>query len=221
MPGDRTCSGGAYTFQIQGPLSAQENVAIPMKVHDAASIRCVFAYVQQGTSDGQSAYLVKFSRDDGATWQQLEYMGIAQALPTAYKNTYDFLVNNEGYGTPETRRLPYNDYGIALAEAVTASGTPQTVQTASYGASRLGIDVGQFVHVGPGTANEEYVQVTAADPDNQTFTAIFTKNHADGDNVRPTIWPTPILYEGDALAFDILSVASPDPGSDLTVVIQT
>jgi hypothetical protein len=113
MPGDRTCSGGAYTFQIQGPLSAQENVAIPMKVHDAASIRSVFAYVQQGTSDGQSAYLVKFSRDDGATWQPLEYMGIAQALPTAYKNTYDFLVNNEGYGTPETRRLPYNDYAMA------------------------------------------------------------------------------------------------------------
>ncbi|MBL8227259.1 MAG: hypothetical protein JNL98_02225 [Bryobacterales bacterium] len=221
MPGDRTCSGGAYTFQIQGPLSAQENVAIPMKVHDAASIRCVFAYVQQGTSDGQSAYLVKFSRDDGATWQPLEYMGIAQALPTAYKNTYDFLVNNDGYGTPETRRLPYNDYGIALAQAVTASGSPQTVQIASYGANRLGIEVGEFVHVGLGTANEEYVQVLAADPDNQTFDAIFANDHAAGENVRPTIWPTPILHEGDALAFDILSVASPDPGSDLTVVIQT
>jgi hypothetical protein len=64
MPGDRTCSGGAYTFQIQGPLSAQENVAIPMKVHDAASIRCVFAYVQQGTSDGQSAYLVKYTIEE-------------------------------------------------------------------------------------------------------------------------------------------------------------
>ncbi|MCC6366861.1 MAG: hypothetical protein IT165_25345 [Bryobacterales bacterium] len=221
MPGDRTCSGGAYTFQSPGALSAQENVAIPMKVHDAASIRCVFAYVQQGTSDGQSAYLAKFSRDDGATWQSLEYMGIAQALPTAYKNTYDFLVNNEGYGTPETRRLPYNDYGLALADPITASGSPQTVQTMSYGANRLGLDVGEFVHVGPGTANEEYVKITAVDPDNQTFTAIFTKDHAAGENVRPTIWPTPILYEGDALAFDILSVASPDPGADLTVVIQT
>jgi hypothetical protein len=39
--------------------------------------------------------------------------------------------------------------------------------------------------------------------------------------VRPTIWPTAILNEGDSLAFDILAVASPDPGSDLTVVIQT
>ncbi len=42
-------------------------------------------------------------------------MGIAQSLPTAYKNTYDFLVNNEGYGLPATRRLPYADYGIVLA----------------------------------------------------------------------------------------------------------
>jgi hypothetical protein len=30
-----------------------------------------------------------------------------------------------------------------------------------------------------------------------------------------------MLNEGDDLAFDILAVASPDPGSDLTVVIQT
>ena len=42
-----------------------------------------------------------------------------------------------------------------------------------------------------------------------------------GATVRPTIWPTAILNEGDSLAFDILAVASPDPGSDLTVVIQT
>ncbi len=43
-----TCSGGAYTFQIpHGALAAQDNVAIPMKVHVAASVRCVFAYVQR------------------------------------------------------------------------------------------------------------------------------------------------------------------------------
>ena len=59
------------------------------------------------------------------------------------------------------------------------------------------------------------------DPDNQTFDAIVTRNHADGERIRPTIWPTPVLNEGDGLAFDILGVASPDPGSDLTVVIQT
>ena len=39
--------------------------------------------------------------------------------------------------------------------------------------------------------------------------------------IRPCIWPTPILNEGYDLAFDIRAVAAPDPGSDLTVVIQT
>ncbi len=220
MPGDRTCSGGAYTFQIPGPLAVADTVAIPMKVQDPASIRCVYAYLQRGTSDGQSAYLVKISRDGGATWEPLEYMGIAQSLPTPSKTTYDFLVRR-GYGRPETRRLPYNDFGIVLYYAVTAGPDPQTVPTASYGANRLGFDVGEFVHINLGQPDEEYVEVLSADPDNQTFTAIFTKDHAVGATVRPTIWPTPILNEGDDLAFDILVVASPDPGSDLTVVIQT
>jgi len=31
----------------------------------------------------------------------------------------------------------------------------------------------------------------------------------------------PVLHEGNDLAFDILRVAGPNPGSDLTVVIQT
>ncbi len=43
------------------------------------------------------------------------------------------------------------------------------------------------------------------------------KAHSTGATVRPTVWPTPILNEGDSLAFDILAVASPDPGGDLTV----
>ncbi|MGE5486340.1 MAG: hypothetical protein ACM3ZB_00795, partial [bacterium] len=197
------------------------NVAIPMRVQDAASIRCIYAYVQQGTSDGQSAFLVKVSRDDGATWEPLEYMGIAQSIPTPHRNTYDWLVKNEGYGKPAARRLPYNDFGIVLAQAVAASGSSQTVSTASYGANRLGFDVGEFVHIDLGGPNEEYVRVIAADSNNQTFTAVFSKDHALGERVRPTIWPTPILNEGDDLAFDILSVASPDAGSDLTVVIQT
>jgi hypothetical protein len=172
------------------------------------------------TTDGQSAYRVKVSRDDGATWELLEYMGIAQKFPDGYKNTYDFLLE-DGYGKPATRRLPYNDFGIILFEDVVAGPGAQTVQTASYGANRLGFDVGEFVHVNLGKADEEYVQVLAADQDAQTFTAIFTKSHSTGATVRPTIWPTPILNEGDSLAFDILAVANPDPGSDLTVVIQT
>lgn len=48
-----------------------------------------------------------------------------------------------------------------------------------------------------------------------------TQNHSVRQKVRPTIWPTPILNEGDDLAFDTLAVVSPHPGSDLTVVIQT
>jgi hypothetical protein len=221
MPGLRTCNGGAYTFQVPGPLTVQENVVIPMKVQDAASIRCVYAYLQRGTTDGQSAFLVKISRDGGATWEPLEYMGIAQALPDAYKTTYDFLVNNEGLGLPATRRLPYADYGLVLISAVTAGPDPQTLQTASYGANRLGIVSGGFAFLDPGGANEEYVRVISVDPENQAFDAIVTKDHAVGERIRPTIWPTPVLYEGDDLAFDILAVASPDPGTDLTVVIQT
>ena len=104
---------------------------------------------------------------------------------------------------------------------MTGSPTPQTIQTASYGASHLGLEPGNFIHINPGGANQEYVQVISADPDNQTFDAIVTQDHAAGERIRPTVWPTPVLHEGDDLAFDILAVASPDPGSDLTVVIQT
>ena len=49
------------------------------------------------------------------------------------------------------------------------------------------------------------------DPAAQTFNAVFTKDHSIGATVRPTIWPTQILYEGGTLAFDILAVASQDP----------
>ena len=220
MPGDRTCNGGAYTFQIPGALAVADTVVIPMRVQDSASIRCIYAYVQVPTTDGQSAYRVKVSRDDGATWELLEYMGIAQKLPDGYKNTYDWLVDG-GYGKPATRRLPYNDFGIFIIRDVVLGVGQQTVNTASYGANRLGFDVGEFVHINLGQADEEYVQVLAADQNAQTFDAIFTKNHSIGATVRPTIWPTPILNEGDSLAFDILAVATPDPGSDLTVVIQT
>ncbi len=218
MPGDRTCNGGAYTFQIPGALAVADTVVIPMRVQDSASIRCIYAYVQVPTTDGQSAYRVKVSRDDGATWELLEYMGIAQKIPDGFKNTYDFLLE-DGYGKPATRRLPYNDFGIILFEDVVAGPGAQTVQTASYGANRLGFDVGEFVHVNLGKTDEEYVQVLAADQDAQTFTAVFTKSHSTGATVRPTSHP--ILNEGDSLAFDILAVANPDPGSDLTVVIQT
>jgi hypothetical protein len=220
MPGYRTCNGGAYTFQVPGALAAGEIPVIPMRVHDTASIRCIYAYVQTPTTDGQSAYLVKYSTDDGATWLPLEYMGIGQKLPDGWKNTYDSLVD-AGYGKPVTRRLPYNDYGIVLMQDVTHGVGAQAVSFGSYGANGLGLDLGEFVHIALGEADEEYVQITAVDAGAQTFTAVFTKDHSTGTTVRPTIWPTPVINEGDTLAFDILAVASPNPGSDLTVAIQT
>ncbi len=177
--------------------------------------------VKCGTTSGPSAFLVKSRRDGGSTWAPLGYMGIAQALPDAYKTTYDFLVNNGGYGLPSTRLLPYADYGLVLISAVTAGPDLQTLQTASCGANRLGLVPGGFVFLDPGGANEEYVRVMSVDPENQSFEAIVTKDHAAGERISPTIWPTPVLNEGDDLAFDILAVASPDPGSDLSVVIQT
>ena len=65
------------------------------------------------------------------------------------------------------------------------------------------------------------MRVISVDPNNQTFEAIVSQDHAAGERIRPTIWPTAVLNEGDDLAFDILAVASPDTGSDLTVVVQT
>jgi hypothetical protein len=117
----------------------------------------------------------------------------------------------EGYGKPATRRLPCNDFGIMLFQDVVAGPGQQTVRTASYGANRLGFDVGEFIHVNLGQADEEYVQALATDPENQTFTAVFTKSHSTGARVRPTIRPTPILNEGDSLAFDIFRVAVRTP----------
>ena len=105
--------------------------------------------------------------------------------------------------------------------AVTFSSPSQQPPTAVYDDSAAGLVPGTCVFVDPGGPNEEYVKVISADPDNQTFDAIVTRNHSDGAPIRPAIWPTPVLDEGDDLAFDILGVGSPDSGSDLTVVIQT
>ena len=80
---------------------------------------------------------------------------------------------------------------------------------------------GSFIFMDLGDPNAEYLQITAVDAANQTFTAVFGKSHALGEPVQQMLWPTPVLKEGEDLAFDILAVASPDLGSVLTVVIQT
>jgi len=80
---------------------------------------------------------------------------------------------------------------------------------------------GDFVFLQFGLANEEHVNVIAVDTVNRTLTAIVTRNHPTGSSIRPSIWPTAVLLESNDPAFDIKPVASPDAGSDLTVVIQT
>jgi hypothetical protein len=113
-------------------------------------------------------------------------MGIAQKLLDGYKNTYDALVD-AGYGKPATRRLPYDEYGIILSQDVAAGGGPQTISIASYGANSLGLDLGEFVHITLGQADEEYVGIIDAHPAAQTFMATFTKDHSTGATVRPII----------------------------------
>ena len=80
---------------------------------------------------------------------------------------------------------------------------------------------GDFVFLEFGLANEEHVNVISVDTVSQTFTAIVTMSHPAGSIIRHSIWPTAVLFEGNDLAFDIKAVASPNAGSDLTVVIQT
>ena len=99
--------------------------------------------------------------------------------------------------------------------SITGSGAAQAVATASYDGSTSGL-VLEF-----GLAGEEHVNVISVDTVNQTFTAIVTQDHPAGSSIRPSIWPTAVLLEGNDLAFDIKAVASPNAGSDLTVVIQT
>ena len=127
----------------------------------------------------------------------------------------------QGYGKPATRRLPYDDYGLITIAAITGSGVAQAVATASYDASTSGIVPGDFVFLEFGLANEEHVNVISVDAVDQTFTAIVTRDHPAGSTIRPSIWPTAVLLEGNDLVFDIKAVASPNGGSDLTVVIQT
>jgi hypothetical protein len=135
-----------------------------------------------------------------------------------------------GVPEPETRRLPYDDYGLiamaaitgsGVAQAITGSGVAQAVAIASYDASTSGLVAADFVFLEFGVANEEHVNVMSVDTVNRTFTAIVTRNHPAGSSIRPSIWPTAVLLEGNDLAFDIKAVASPNSGSDLTVVVQT
>ena len=69
----------------------------------------------------------------------------------------------QGYGKPETRRLPYDDYGLVTIASITGSGTAQAVATASYDGSTSGLIPGDFVFLDFGLANEEHVNVISVD----------------------------------------------------------
>ena len=89
----------------------------------------------------------------------------------------------------------------------------QTVQTASYGANRLGFDVGEFVHINLGRTDEEYVQVLAADsrrPDvhGDLHEEAIRRRDGAADDLADAV-----LNEGDSLAFDILAVATQTPAA--------
>ena len=216
MPGDRTCSGGAYTFQIPGPLTVAENVAIPMKVQDAASIRCIYAYLQQGTADGQSAYLVKIARwrDDVGAARVHGHRAARDAVQEHLRLPGDEGLRHARHAPPAVCRLRAD-----TTRPITGSGVAQTVATASYDASTAGWWPGlRLPRVRPGErgARERHHR-GPGQPD--------VRRHRDHEASGGASDPTydladPVLLEGDDLAFDILAVASPDPGSDLTVVIR-
>ena len=190
-----------------------------MRVQDSASIRCIYAYVQMPTTDGQSAYLVKVSRDDGATWELLEYMGIAQKLPDGYKNTYDWLVDG-GYGKPATRRLPYNDFGIFIIQDVTLgrasrpSTRRRTARTgwasmwASSSTSTSGKQTRSMSRCSPRSECADVRCDLHEEPQHRRDRA--SDDLADCDPQRGR--QPRVRYPGGR---------QPDPGSDLTVVIQT
>ncbi|MGC8855149.1 MAG: hypothetical protein ACP5OY_09620, partial [Halothiobacillaceae bacterium] len=217
MPGLRTCNGGAYIFQRPGPLAVEDTAAMPVRVQDSASIRSIYAYVQRGTSDpGAQLFTVKRRRAGGEAWEPLEYLAIWTWNPPL-TSTY------EGKAPPDERRLPYMDWGNVVLEPITGSAESQTLTVGwtiqDENAFLLQPDM--WVHLGLGTPHEEYVRVLSVDPPSMQFTAVVQRDHPAQTMIHPTIWPTPVLNEGDDLSYDIYRVPTPDPGADLTVVIQT
>ena len=162
-----------------------------MKVQDAASIRCVCAYLQQGSTDGQSAYLVKISRDGGATWEPLE---------NRTRKTRKMLPARSGPRPPRDPtaghgRARPGQRGLSLARAPTRKARPPVGHDLSPGEHRLLSDnrfattiaaaVAQLPVCRPSGRNtKESGQLPAPDP-----------RHV-GDEERP---PSGILAESESV----------------------
>ena len=165
---------------------------------------------------------VKVSRDDGATWELLEYMGIAQKLPDGYKNTYDFAGGRTGTASPPRAACRTTTSASSSSRTwcwVRASRRSTRRRTARTGWASMWASSSTSTS---GKADEEYVQVLAADQDAQTFDAIFTKNHQHRRDRAPDHLADPDPQRGrqPRVRYPRRS-PTPDPGSDLTVVIQT
>jgi len=145
--------------------------------------------------------------------------GIAQSLPTAFKNTWDFLV---GRATASRRRAACRTTttGWSPSRRSPAAASPRRGDGFLYG-STSGLVPGDFVFLEFGLANEEHANVISVDTVNQNLHRHRDYRSSGGIEHPASIWPTAVLLEGNDLAFDIKAVASPDAGSDLTVVIQT
>ena len=222
MPGDRTCNGGAYTFQIPGALAVADTVVIPMRVQDSASIRCIYAYVQTPTTDGQSAYLVKVSRDDGATWETAGVHGHRAEASRWLQEHLRLRWWTAGTASPPRAACRTTTSASSSSQDVVAGPGQQTVHDRIVRREPAGLRCGRVRPRQP-RAGRRGVRPGARRRPGRADVRLRSSRRtiAIGATVRPTIWPTAILNEGDSLAFDILAVASPDPGSDLTVVIQT
>lgn len=100
---------------------------------------------------------------------------------TALGSNPSRFINNADLGV---RCFAHDHAGFAtmtLTQAVTASGSPQTV-TVNYGVAQ--VSVNKVVGVGWNTANVEAVTVTAlTGTTTGTITGIFTKNHSSGDAI--------------------------------------
>jgi len=87
----------------RGPASDGRPLSATASVPNLERVRAAVARPVASINGSLGAYLVKVSRDDGATWGVVGVYGHrSENSPMDTKNTYDFLVD-QGYGKPVTR----------------------------------------------------------------------------------------------------------------------
>ena len=162
MPGDRTCNGGAYTFQIPGALAVADNVVDP----DARAGQrvdpvhlCVRPDADHGRPERVPREGLARRRRDVGTAGVHGHRAEASRWLQEHVRLRSWMT---GTASPPRAACRTTTSASFSFQNVTHGAGAQTVTTASYGANRLGFDVGEFVHVDLGAGDEEYVQVLAA-----------------------------------------------------------